>query len=40
MINIISEIRSFKNELNVRPGSFIDISVEKINNKSFFKDYF
>ncbi len=38
MINIISEIRSFKNELNVRPGSFIDISVEKINNKSFFKE--
>jgi valyl-tRNA synthetase len=38
MINIISEIRSFKNELNVSPGSFIDISVEKINNKSFFKE--
>ena len=37
MINIISEIRSFKNELNISPGSFIDISVEKINNKSFFK---
>ena len=38
MINIISEIRSFKNELNISPGSFIDISVEKINNKSFFKE--
>ena len=38
MINIISEIRSFKNELNVSPGSFIDISVEKIKNKSFFKE--
>ena len=36
MINIISEIRSFKNELNVSPGSFIDISLEKINNKVFF----
>ena len=38
MINIISEIRSFKNELNVSPGSFIDISIEKIKNKSFFKE--
>ena len=38
IINIITEIRSFKNELNVAPGSFIDISIEKINNanKSFF----
>ena len=26
IINFISEIRSFKNELNVTPGSFIDIS--------------
>jgi valyl-tRNA synthetase len=34
IINIISKIRSFKNELNVSPGSFIDISVEKINNKN------
>ena len=32
-MSFISEIRSFKNELNIRPGSFIDISVEKINNK-------
>ena len=39
MINIISEIRSFKNELNISPGSFIDISIERINNKNkiFFK---
>ena len=38
MISIITEIRSFKNELNVSPGSFIDISIEKINkkNKKFF----
>jgi valyl-tRNA synthetase len=40
VINIISQIRSFKNELNVSPGSFIDISLGKINkqNKVFFKD--
>ena len=40
LIKIISEIRSFKNELNVSPGSYIDISIEKINNKdkSFFID--
>ena len=25
IINVISELRSFKNELNVSPGSFIDI---------------
>ena len=38
MISIITEIRSFKNELNIGPGSFIDISIEKINkkNKKFF----
>jgi len=38
IINIITEIRSFKNELNVTPGSFIDISIEKIKNanKIFF----
>ena len=38
LIKIISEIRSFKNELNVSPGSYIDISIEKIKiaNKSFF----
>ena len=40
VINIISQIRSFKNELNVSPGSFIDISLSKINKKkkTFFKD--
>ncbi len=39
IINIISEIRSFKNELNVSPGSFIDISIYNIkkNNQLFFK---
>ncbi len=31
IINIISEIRSFKNELNVNPGSFIDVSISNIN---------
>ena len=31
IINIISDLRSFKNELNVSPGSFIDISIDKIN---------
>jgi valyl-tRNA synthetase len=34
IISIITEIRSFKNELNVSPGSFIDISIEKINKKN------
>ena len=40
VINIISQIRSFKNELNVSPGSFIDISLGKINKKNqvFFKN--
>tara|TARA_B100000700_G_scaffold221773_1_gene244194 strand:- start:932 stop:2068 length:1137 start_codon:yes stop_codon:yes gene_type:complete len=33
IINVISELRSFKNELNVSPGSFIDISINKINKK-------
>jgi valyl-tRNA synthetase len=35
---MISEIRSFKNELNVGPGSFVDVSIEKVKNKSFFKE--
>ena len=30
IISIISEIRSFKNELNVSPGSFIDMSINSI----------
>ena len=34
IINIISELRSFKNELNVSPGSFTDISINKIANKN------
>ena len=34
IINIISELRSFKNELNVSPGSFVDISLNKIAKKS------
>jgi valyl-tRNA synthetase len=40
IINIISELRSFKNELSVSPGSFIDISIEEIskNEKSFFME--
>ena len=39
IITIISQIRSFKNELNVSPGSFVDISLSKINanSKNFFK---
>jgi valyl-tRNA synthetase len=39
IINIISMIRSFKNELNVSPGSYINISLNKINKLSrrFFK---
>ncbi len=40
LIKIITEIRSFKNEINVNPGSFIDISLNKINKKNlkFFRD--
>ena len=34
MINIISSIRSFKNELGVNPGSFIDISTIRISKKN------
>ena len=34
IINVISELRSFKNELNVSPGSFIDISVNNIAHKN------
>ena len=39
IIIIITTIRSFKNELNINPGSFIDLSLEKIKNKDkiFFK---
>ena len=40
IISIISELRSFKNELSVSPGSFIDISIEGINKseQSFFSE--
>jgi valyl-tRNA synthetase len=40
IISIISEIRSFKNELNVRPGSFVDMSINNINDiqKKFIND--
>ena len=34
IITVISELRSFKNELNVSPGSFIDISMTKIAKKN------
>ncbi len=34
IIFVISELRSFKNELNVSPGSFIDISIKNIGQKS------
>ncbi len=33
IIDMISSIRSFKNELNVNPGSFVDISIEKLDNR-------
>ena len=37
IINIVSELRSFKNELSVSPGSFIDISIQNISkNEKFF----
>ena len=40
IIKIVTEIRSFKNEINVSPGSFIDISLDNINSKNikFFKN--
>ena len=34
IINIISELRSFKNELNVSPGSYVDLSMNKIAKKN------
>ena len=39
IITLITQIRSFKNELSVSPGSFVDISLSKISkkNKVFFK---
>jgi valyl-tRNA synthetase len=40
IISIISQIRSFKNELYVSPGSFIDMSIKDINDnqKKFIND--
>ena len=40
IISIISEIRSFKNQLNVTPGSFIDMSIQSLNHqtKKFIND--
>ena len=40
IISIISELRSFKNELNVGPGSFIEMSINNISKsqKSFITD--
>ncbi|MDB9698900.1 valine--tRNA ligase, partial [Candidatus Pelagibacter sp.] len=40
IISIVSELRSFKNELSVGPGSFIDISLESVSKKeqSFFTE--
>ena len=40
IIEFITEIRSFKNELSISPGSFIDISFSGISNKNkfFFKN--
>ncbi len=40
IISIVSELRSFKNELSVGPGSFIDISIESVSKKeqSFFTE--
>ena len=34
IISIVSELRSFKNELSVSPGSFIDISIESVSKKN------
>ena len=34
IIKIISELRSFKNELNVSPGSFVDVAINKIAKKN------
>ena len=34
IINIISELRSFKNQLNISPGSFVDVAINKIAKKN------
>ena len=33
VIDVISKIRSFKNELNISPGSFIDVSIQSVSKK-------
>ena len=33
VIQVISLLRSFKSELNVNPGSFVDISIKSVNKK-------
>ena len=33
VIDVISRIRSFKNELNISPGSFIDVSIQSVSKK-------
>ena len=33
IINFTSSLRSFKNELNISPGSFVDVSLGSIKNK-------
>ena len=40
LIEIITSIRSFKNELGVSPGSFVDISIKNCSKEiiTFFKD--
>ncbi|WP_075483614.1 valine--tRNA ligase, partial [Candidatus Pelagibacter communis] len=39
IINLISQLRAFKNELNVSPGSFVDMSISTLskNDQSFIK---
>ena len=33
IIDLISQLRSFKNELNVSPGSFVDMSLSNLPKK-------
>ena len=39
IINLISQLRAFKNELNVSPGSFVDMSISTLskNDQLFIK---
>ena len=34
IIDLISQLRSFKNELNVSPGSFVDMSLANLPKKA------